>query len=372
LVERTENRALQRPFTDPASSPDRPERPGPDSRRLEEPADLSEYLNGNPGLGPRHRETRQGGNMIEGFRRSLTRRLVLGIAAIAACTTFAAVAATVAHAAPPPALFAGGTNGIVFAHGAHGNPHHGGNSPQLVFHGGPVLASGAAVTPIFWGSSWSTYQGDKVSGIDGFYAGVGGTAYAKTTSEYSGSNGPVGTNVSSSKHLVYSAAAPSGAPSTSQVLAVVAANISNPVANGYYPVYSDQPRGHAGYCAWHSWGTIGSTPVQFAFFFNLDGDPGCDPSDTSGLHSEGLAALGNVSGHELSETLTDPNGNAWYDSSGAENADKCAWTFSGTLVSFKNSQWKIQGNWSNIAYTNGRQLPGLRIRLHRRQLTPPG
>jgi len=46
---------------------------------------------------------------------------------------------------------------------------------------------------------------------------------------------------------------------------------------------------------------------------------------------------------------TTNNGNAWYDSSGAENADKCAWTFSGTLVSFKNSQWKIQGNWSNAA-----------------------
>ena len=49
------------------------------------------------------------------------------------------------------------------------------------------------------------------------------------------------------------------------------------VANGYYPVYTDIPRGNAGYCAWHSWGSVGSTPVQFAFFFKLDGDAGCDP-----------------------------------------------------------------------------------------------
>ena len=55
--------------------------------------------------------------------------------------------------------------------------------------------------------------------------------------------------------------------------------IANPVANGYYPVYSDQKRGNAGYCAWHSYGTIRGVPVQVAFFFKLDGDPGCDPGD---------------------------------------------------------------------------------------------
>jgi hypothetical protein len=134
----------------------------------------------------------------------------------------------------------------------------------------------------------------------------------------------------------------------------VANNVSNPTANGYYPVYSDQGRGHAGYCAWHSWGTINGTPIQFAFFFNLDGDPGCDPGGSSGGHSQGLAALGNVSGHELSEALTDPRGDGWYDNSGAENADKCAWTFGSSLVHFSNgSDWKIQGNWSNAVYTNG-------------------
>jgi hypothetical protein len=34
-----------------------------------------------------------------------------------------------------------------------------------------------------------------------------------------------------------------------------------------------------------------------------------------------------VIAHELEETNTDPDLNAWYDSSGNEDADKCAWTF---------------------------------------------
>ena len=55
-----------------------------------------------------------------------------------------------------------------------------------------------------------------------------------------------------------------------------------------------------------------------------------------------------MSGHELSEAVTDPRNGGWWDTTGAENADKCAWTFGG-LVSFGGEQWKIQGNWSNAA-----------------------
>src|SRR5262249_20330830 len=65
-------------------------------------------------------------------------------------------------------------------------------------------------------------------------------------------------------------------------------------------------------------------------------------------HSQGLSALANVSGHELSEMLTDPQLNAWYDQQGEENSDKCAWTFNGN-VTIGGQQWKIQGNWSNAA-----------------------
>jgi hypothetical protein len=98
--------------------------------------------------------------------------------------------------------------------------------------------------------------------------------------------------------------------------------------------------------------------VQFAFFWNLDADSGCDPADSSGLHTEGLAALANVSGHELSEAMTDPRNGGWYDSSGQENGDKCAWSFGAPLVTFKNgSQWKIQGEWSNKAFTSGTGYP---------------
>src|SRR5262249_60715196 len=102
----------------------------------------------------------------------------------------------------------------------------------------------------------------------------------------------------------------------------------------------------------------GPTPVQFAFFWNLDGDPGCDPQDTSGLHSQGLAALANVSGHELSETLTDQHIYAWFDSTGRANSDKCAWAFGTPLLSFSNNpQWKIQGDFADLPFDTNTGYP---------------
>jgi hypothetical protein len=222
---------------------------------------------------------------------------------------------------------------------------------QLLFHNGAIMTS-AAVQAIFWGTSWSnpTFAGDKISGLASFYSGVGGSNYIGTNTEYTGTNGQVTTSVTNGTAVTDLNSAGSRDPGTTGVLAEVARTIAHPVANGYYPVYTDIPRGSAGYCAWHSYGTINGTPVQFGFFFNLDGDSGCDPASTVSGHSQGLAALANVSGHELSEALTDPRNGGWYDRQGAENADKCAWTFNGNETLSNGSTWKIQGNWSNAAY----------------------
>jgi len=60
--------------------------------------------------------------------------------------------------------------------------------------------------------------------------------------------------------------------------------------------------------------------------------------------------------HELEEAVTDPDANAWYDSYGNENADKCVWTFgttqnlpNGSSYNMKlgNRPYMIQRNWVN-------------------------
>jgi hypothetical protein len=226
------------------------------------------------------------------------------------------------------------------------------SSALMTFHGGSILTT-SSTHAIFWGANWSnsSFVGDKISGLSDFYNGFGGSNYAGTSTEYTGTNGQVTRISNYSGYTIDGSAGPTRAPKTSTILAEVCNEIASPVANGYYPVYTDLPRGHAGYCAWHSWGTCNGVSIQFAFFFDLDGDPGCDPGDTTTGHSQGLAALANVSAHELSEAMTDPLGAGWFDSSGAENGDKCAWTFNVPSVSFSNgTSWMLQGEWSNNAY----------------------
>ena len=237
------------------------------------------------------------------------------------------------------------------------------SSPNLIYHGGPVMTTGAYVEPIFWGAKWSdpNFVGDKKSGLELFYGTIGGSSYIGTNTEYTdGSNTHVGNTVTlGSSHVDTSDAVKNGSH-TQPILDEVCRTASSLVENGFYPVYVDSPRGHAQYCAWHSYGTCpgSNVTVQFAFFFSLDGDQGCDPEDPATVHSQGLEAEANVTGHELSEALTDPRLNAWYDSQGAENSDKCAWAFGPSDLKFtQQSQWKIQGNWSNGAYNAGTGFP---------------
>jgi hypothetical protein len=66
--------------------------------------------------------------------------------------------------------------------------------------------------------------------------------------------------------------------------------------------------------------------------------------------------MASIIAHELEEATTDPDLNAWYDSRGDENADKCAWTFGATSRAPNGSQYNmmlgtrqylIQQNWVN-------------------------
>ena len=187
--------------------------------------------------------------------------------------------------------------GIHWARG-HQPPHVHGASPLLLYHGGPVM-QGTFVQPIVWGTRWSdpTFIQDKLTGLENFYMGIGGSSYGKTNDEYTDGSGVHASSAVTFGGIVTDlSAAPTSGSSALPILAEVCAVIgTSAVPNGFYPVYVDTPRGHAKFCAWHSVGTCPTgTTVQFAFFFNLDGDSGCDPEDTSGLHSQGMAALAKI------------------------------------------------------------------------------
>lgn len=67
------------------------------------------------------------------------------------------------------------------------------------------------------------------------------------------------------------------------------------------------------------------------------------------------AGMVSVLAHEITEAASDPLINAWYDSKGNENADKCAWNFPSAYLDsagkiyntrdVNNRGWLLQTNW---------------------------
>lgn len=86
------------------------------------------------------------------------------------------------------------------------------------------------------------------------------------------------------------------------------------------------------YCAYHSSIGSGSSEILYANMPYADTVPSACDASPHPNGSEGDATL-NVTSHEHNETITHPNGNAWYDLIGYENGDKCAWNFGSNIGS---------------------------------------
>ncbi len=115
------------------------------------------------------------------------------------------------------------------------------------------------------------------------------------------------------------------------------------------------------YCAYHSDYVDSQGDVLYANQpYTETGQLGLPGACDSGQHPNGdwADATLNVASHEHNEAVTDPDGNAWYDASGNENGDKCAWNF-GTAVGatgfgqynqmIGTGKYYLQQEWSNAS-----------------------
>ena len=109
------------------------------------------------------------------------------------------------------------------------------------------------------------------------------------------------------------------------------------------------------YCGWHTYGTLGVRNIPYIAIqdFNNNYLSACAAQTISPNGDAQLDAMASVLVHEIDEVITDPDIRTWYDSRGAENADKCAWTFGVSSLSAgakynyvaNNIKYYIQRNW---------------------------
>ncbi|MDX6225117.1 MAG: hypothetical protein QOE64_1493 [Frankiales bacterium] len=125
------------------------------------------------------------------------------------------------------------------------------------------------------------------------------------------------------------------------------------------------------FCAWHDWngdtsmtgGAAASSYGDIAFTnlpYLTDAGTSCGQNYVNAGTAGTLDGVTIVEGHEYSETITDQNpAGGWTDTTGYENADKCAWVGVGGTggaqnVAFANGSFAMQSTWSNDA--NGCQI----------------
>jgi hypothetical protein len=223
-----------------------------------------------------------------------------------------------------------------------------------------------------WYGNWTTKSTPaRQALVDGFLKGIGGTPWYNINTSYYNSTG---VHVMNSVNVAGSTTV-GGSYATSLSDSGVANVVSNAItsgalandANGVYFVFTSKDVTETSgfltkYCGWHTAMTVGSTWVKYSFV----GDPSnglaaCAAQSTSPNGDAAGDAMVSVAAHELSEAVTDPLLNAWYNSqSGMENGDLCAWNFgnvtrqsSGSFynVTFRagsvSTNYLIQQNWVN-------------------------
>ena len=238
---------------------------------------------------------------------------------------------------------------------------------QIQYWGGSVLLGTAHVYIIWYG----TFDSGTSGIISAMVSSIGGSPYFNINSGYFDSSG---NSVSNSLTLVrsvhndYSRGKSLHSSDIGGIVADAIAGGLNLEANGIYVVLTAGDVSVTGFgstfCGYHSVRTISNTSVHYAFI----GNPapahmnGCAPGQNqtnSPNNNPGADAMVSTIAHELDETVTDPNLDAWYDSGGDEVADKCAWNFGATYTAASNgsianmklggNDYFIQQNWVNAA-----------------------
>jgi len=235
----------------------------------------------------------------------------------------------------------------------------------ISYHNGPVMHSGVNIYYIWYGD-WS--QDSTANAILTDYARyVGGSPYFNINTTYGDTTGNVPNTPTTIKYA--GSVSDSGSLGTSLSDSSIWTLVSNalktlPVEpNGVYfvltaPYVAETSGFLSQYCGWHTANYYGSnsTPIKYAFVGNAAASLGSCSVQSTGPNGDAQAdAMVSVIAHELEEAASDPLLNAWYDSTGAENADKCAWTF-GTTYSVNGAyanmmigprNYLIQQNWVN-------------------------
>jgi len=249
------------------------------------------------------------------------------------------------------------------------------------YNGGPVLKGNPVPIYVIWYGNWNGTGSNTqatVSLIGAFLNTLGNTPYEKINSTYGDNTGNVSGNLTLGGQI-FDTGSQGAKLSNRKLTAIVTRSLSNGLptdANGVYMVLTSSDVSEQGFCSqfcgFHTRQTINGADIKWAFVGNSDRCPSGCAIQATGPNSPatgvgGADGMANVIAHETEEAISDPDLNAWFDSSGQENADKCNFNFGATTTctstngctpagvsagakfnqTFGSHDWMIQQNWKN-------------------------
>jgi len=243
-------------------------------------------------------------------------------------------------------------------------------SNGINYHSGPVMNNGVNVYLIWYGSfnGGSGSPAEFKTILTDFANNIGGTPYYNINTTYTNAAGqkvPNSVSVAGSMDFGYLSG------KTRLTDTNIKTVVSNAISSGalgpadpdglYFVITSKDVTASSGfctqYCGWHTHASIGGTDIKYSFVGDTTRCPSACAWESTGPNgSSGADGSASILAHELEEAASDPDLNAWYDSSGYENADKCAWTFGTTSTASNGASYNmsvggrkylIQRNWVN-------------------------
>jgi hypothetical protein len=240
----------------------------------------------------------------------------------------------------------------------------------MQYNGGPVEAGGSHNYLIFWEPTGSTVASNYNATLQQFFGDIGGSSLYGVAAQYYQTVNGANQNIANSATLggawTDTTAYPSGSLQDSQVQSEVAKAIQTngwPTGNGNeYFVYLSKGESEcmgttcsfSTFCAYHGTFSSGTATVLYAAMPYAGTDlSGCGIQTGGGTpNGADTDAEISIASHELMETVTDPQLNAWFDATGAEIGDKCAYTYGatnadGSDITINSHAYIVQEEFSN-------------------------
>ena len=233
---------------------------------------------------------------------------------------------------------------------------------QIIYHNGPVMTNAAGVNVyVIWYGNWAGNTGTTL--VPDFFTHLGGSPYWNINTTYYDGSGAFIKNAVTLAGQTTDAYSQGTTLTDAKVFTVVTAAIAGgrlpKDANGVYFVLTSADVNESSgfctqYCGWHTHGSYSATDIKYSFV----GDASrciasCAAQSVGPNGNPGVDGMLSVVAHELEETVSDPDLNAWFFSSGNENGDQCAWKFGTTYTSggananvhLGSRDYLLQQNW---------------------------